>query len=177
MKTLQQHLNEALKVEQKIDLPGALSDEELIEWAAKLDPKKIDYTKDLEDDYWLEFDNHYIDPNMLQDKKYQKVFADFCDLCKKIVKSKISMNTVELGNWYGFGEDEDPQYTADEMGASSGDDVFHHCTDGDDGSFFIAVASSPADKKLLKQLLDITMDGRGWDPEIDTVPEFDDENW
>ena len=166
MKTLQKHLMEAINESSTFPLAGAMYTMDLIEFAAKFN----NYSSNDEDD-WNDWNNVYVDRKWAMDNK--PIVRKFCELCRRIINSKITMTRVFLGNFHGFDDCENPIALAAEIGCRPGDYMFRYCTDGDNGDFFIMYCNGK-DKKVVK-LIDeferITHDPAGWNSVLEYVPE------
>ena len=165
MKSLKEHLMNSIMESQTVPLTGSFHTQELIEFAAKFNK----FNSDDEED-WAGWDDCNIDPEWAMENK--QLIKKFCDLCKKIVNSKISMSNPFLGNFFGFGETEDPAEVMSEIGCKPGDYVFCYLTDGDDGEFFCMYCDGK-DKnsiKLIDEFTKMTHDPAGWEPMVEYAP-------
>ena len=168
MKTLENFLTRSLNEAAKVGIPlaGASGTRELIDLAANFD----NFTNNAEDwgDWEDWFDFKWI-------KKNLSVVKAFCDICKKIDKSKIDVFCTELGN-YSLDEFEEMcsmssyEEECEALNAKGGDYVYCYCTDGDNGYFLIMVAHNNSERKLIEEFEKITFDPSGWDPQTRTIP-------
>jgi len=168
MKSLSNYL--IAESQNKVSLPGAYLMGDMLEFAANHNGYD-----EADEDEWD--DAMGLDPEWAASHK--PLMKKFCALCKKIWNNKnIGKTRVFLGNWGGFEDDEDPQYTIDEIGCKPGDKVFYYLTDGDNGEFYVMYwdANDKVAGKLIDQFMDMVEDGSGWDPQLTTAPTDDDDD-
>jgi len=154
-------LKESLLCEAKeyVSIGSAYHLPELVEFAANFN----NFNSKNEED-WEEWDDVYVDIRWAMEHK--DLLKKFGKVCKDLL-DHTSSDSDFLGNF-----DPDACELQDFetiLGASKGDTVLLHTSDGDDGQFCWFIASDKKGKNAIKDFASMVEGTGGWDPQVFTV--------